>query len=70
MAWTQSDLDALDLALTNGRKRVIYADGRSIEYHSLDEMQRLRRTMKGEVEAAASTVNPRRVTVARFRSVR
>ncbi len=70
MAWTQSDLDALDLALTNGRKRVIYADGRSIEYHSLDEMRRLRKDMKGELEAAASTVNPRRVTVARFRSLR
>lgn len=67
MPWTQADLNALDSALTGGRKSVTFADGRKIEYHTLDEMQRLRKTMKAEVEAAASTVPARRVTVARMR---
>ncbi|MFN3656820.1 MAG: phage head-tail joining protein [Pseudolabrys sp.] len=49
MAWTQSDLDALDSALKRGVKRVRYSSGET-EYHSLDEMLRLRAVMKAEVE--------------------
>lgn len=67
MAWTQSDLDAIDAALLSGKRKVTFADGRSVEYHSLDEMQRLRRTMKSEIAESSSTVPARRVTVARMR---
>lgn len=67
MAWTQSDLDAVDTALKAGKKRVTYADGRTIEYQSTGEMMTLRAKMKEEITAAASQVNPRRVTVARMR---
>lgn len=70
MAWTQSDLDKLDAAIVNGRKRVTFADGRSIEYHSLDEIRAARRDVKAELMASASQVNPRRVTVGRVRRPR
>lgn len=41
MAWTQSDLDAIDAALAKGVKRVQY-DNQMVEYHSLDELLKLR----------------------------
>lgn len=67
MAWTQSDLDAVDAAIKNGVRRVTFADGRSTEYQTTGEMLTLRKTMKAELAASASQVNPRRVTVARLR---
>lgn len=68
MAWTQSDLDALSTAIMQGAKSVTYADGRKVEYHSLDEMRRLRSDMKAEIAAAASQVSPRtRFSVGRMR---
>jgi hypothetical protein len=68
MAWTQPDLDALSAAITAGVRSVTYADGRKIEYHSLDEMRRLRSDMKAEIAATASRVTPRRrTTVGRIR---
>ena len=67
MAWTQSDLDTLDAAITSGKKRVTFADGRTIEYQDVDKFLQLRREMKAELNAAASQVNPRRVTIARLK---
>lgn len=67
MAWTQSDLDAVDAAIKAGVKRVTFADGRSTEYQTTADMLALRKQMKAELAAAASQVNPRRVTVARMR---
>lgn len=68
MAWTQSDLDALDTAIKAGVKRVRFADGRETEYHSLKEMIDLRSTMRAQLLADASQVNPRtRTTVGRLR---
>lgn len=52
MAWTQSDLDALDTAIKQGVRTVQFAD-RSVTYHSLDEMLKLRRLMQGEVSGSA-----------------
>jgi hypothetical protein len=47
---------------------VTFADGRRSEFHSLDEMRRLRADIKGELSAAASQVTPRRrTTVGRIR---
>lgn len=70
MAWTQSDLDAVDAALKNGIRKVTFADGRSREYQSTSEMLTLRGQMKAELAAAASQVAPRRITVARIRRTR
>lgn len=64
MAWTQSDLDALDTSIRAGVKRVRFADGRETEYHSLKEMTDLRREIRAELAAAASQVS-RRTTVGR-----
>ncbi|HUD30426.1 MAG TPA: hypothetical protein VMQ93_16270 [Novosphingobium sp.] len=70
MAWTTDDLDSLDRALLSGKKSFTFADGRKIEYHSLDEVRAVRREVKAELAAGASQVNPRRATVARVRRSR
>lgn len=48
MAFTQSDIDALDLAIKKGVLRVRYLSG-EVEYQSLSEMLKLREVMKSEV---------------------
>jgi hypothetical protein len=58
MAWTQTDLDRLSAAITAGVKSVTFADGRRTEYQTLREMIELRSTMKAELAASASQVNP------------
>lgn len=60
MAFQQSDLDKLDAAIVSGVKSVTFADGRRTDFHTLDEMRRLRADMKGEIAAASSQVSPRR----------
>lgn len=57
MAFTQSDLDALDASIKKGVRRVAYASG-SVEYHSLDDMLKLRALMANEVAVAAGTSSP------------
>ena len=59
MAYQQSDLDKLDAAIMSGVKKVSFADGRSTEFHSLDEMRRLRGDVKSELAASASQVRGR-----------
>ena len=54
MAWTQTDLDALETAIKAGVRTVQYGD-RSISYHSLEEMLKLRDVMKQAVNTAAGT---------------
>lgn len=53
MPWSQTDLDALDNAIASGAKKVAYQTG-SVEYHTLDEMLRLRDAMKSEVSPATA----------------
>lgn len=60
MAYQQSDLTKLDANILSGVKKITFADGRSTEFHSLDEMRRLRGDIKAELAAAAAQVNPRR----------
>jgi hypothetical protein len=68
MPFQQSDLDKLDAAITAGVKKVTFADGRSTEYHSLDEMRRLRADVKAELSASSSQVSRRnRFIVGRVR---
>jgi hypothetical protein len=59
MPFQQSDLDKIDAAITSGTKKVTFADGRSTEYHSLDEMRRLRADIKAELAASGSQVRRR-----------
>jgi hypothetical protein len=53
MAWTQSDLDALDAAIKKGVRSVSYQSGR-VDYHSLDDMLKLRALMAGEVNGTST----------------
>ncbi|KKW92258.1 phage head-tail joining protein [Sphingobium chungbukense] len=68
MAYQPEDLDKIDAALLSGVKKVTFADGRSTEFHSLDELRRLRADVKAELGASAAQVNPRvRTVVGRIR---
>jgi len=55
MAWTQSQLDALDVAISKGTRTVSYGD-KTVTYHTLDEMLKLRAQMMAEIAAAAGMV--------------
>ena len=63
MAFQPADLEKIDAAILSGVKKVTFADGRATEFHSLDEMRRLRADIKAELGASASLVNPRVRTV-------
>ena len=68
MAYQPEDLDKIDAAILSGVKKVTFADGRSTEFHSLDELRRLRMDVKAELAASAAQVNPRvRTVVGRIR---
>lgn len=52
MAWTQSDIDTLKLAIATGTKRVEFGSGetrRVQEFRSLAEMKEILADMTGEV---------------------
>lgn len=61
MAFTQSDIDALDAAIKAGVRKVKY-DNEEVEYHSLAEMLRLRATMRNEVAVASGSKRTRVLT--------
>lgn len=48
MAWTNSDLEALEKAIASGTTRVKYSD-REVNYRSLDEMLKIRDLIAKEV---------------------
>ncbi|KPL55567.1 hypothetical protein ABB55_27780 [Prosthecomicrobium hirschii] len=53
MAFVQSDLDALDAAMRGGVKSLRTADGKTIEYQSVSDYQRLRAMMLDDIAAAS-----------------
>jgi len=63
MAWTAADLAALDAAMASGARMVRYPDGSSIEYRSLDEMQRVRAQIAAVVSPPAPGLTNRAVMV-------
>lgn len=50
MAFTLEQLTALEAAIAQGTKSVTYAD-KTVTYHSLDEMMRLRKAMQQDLAA-------------------
>lgn len=60
MAFSESQLTALESAIAQGALSVQYAD-RRITYHSLAEMIRLRDTMRSELGIATPVANRSRV---------
>ena len=56
MAWTQTDLDALDAAIAAGKgARSIAFSDQVVTFNSIADMLALRAAMKGEIEQAAGT---------------
>lgn len=54
MAFTQADLDAIDLALKSGTNRVRFQD-REVEYRSVDELLKVRGIIFAEVNGTTTT---------------
>lgn len=56
MAYTQTDLDSIRHSIASGALSVRYADGRTVTYRSLADMERVERTIAaaiGETTAAS-----------------
>lgn len=49
--WTNADLATLEAAIARGTRRVSYQN-QTVEYHSLEEMLKLRDKMQREIAAA------------------
>lgn len=65
MAFTQSDLDALDQALADSRgARTISFNGETVSFNSIKEIKELRALMTADINAAAGT-SPNRLAVTR-----
>lgn len=60
MAFTQEQLDALELALARGERRVTFAD-KTVEYRSVEEIRQAIRDIKSSLQkqAAATGLWPR-----------
>ena len=54
MAFTSDDLSALDAAIKSGSRSVSHG-GRTITYHSLEEMLKLRALMQAELSTGTRT---------------
>lgn len=48
MAWTQTDLDAIEAALVNGTTTVKYSD-KQVTYRSIDELIRVRELIRKDL---------------------
>ena len=64
MAWTQDQLDGLEAAIASGTLEVRTGD-KSVRYHSLDEMIKLRDVIRNQLNADAQT-QPSRASFASF----
>ena len=64
MAWTQTQLDALDEAIATGA-RTVTVDGKTVTYGSVGEMLRLRKVMSREVNGTGTAQQVRRVEFGR-----
>lgn len=52
MAWTQSDLDAIDQKIASGVRSVTFSDNRNVTYRTMDEMLAARTLIAGALAAA------------------
>jgi len=62
MAFTQTDLDSINAAITAGELRVRGSDGREVLYRSVDELLKARELVKAELDAAATPAGSRRAS--------
>lgn len=68
MAFTQSDVDAMQAAIGSGVRKVTFADGRSTEYQNLDAMLAALNLMRSDVAKAGNvaTRDSRRLIIGRL----
>lgn len=67
MAFVAADLDTIDAALKSGIKRIVFADGRTTEYQSADQLLAVRREIASIISAGDRAANGiRRKRFARF----
>lgn len=52
MAYTDTDLQAVEAAIASGERRVQFADGRSVEYRSVAELKDARALIRAELATA------------------
>ena len=60
MAWTQSDLDAIEAAMASGELDVQYKD-RRVRYRSIEELERARAIIQGALATPPATPVPKQV---------
>ena len=53
MAFTQTQLDAIESAIASGELRIMF-DGREIIYRSMDDLLKARLTIKAALQATAA----------------
>lgn len=53
MAFTQSQLDAIETAIASGELKVMF-DGREVIYRSIDDLLKARNTIKSALESAGT----------------
>lgn len=66
MAFTASDIDALDRAIASGVLEVRMADGRTVKYRAMDELLRARALAAGEIGSPDPANQPGGVTFAEW----
>ena len=49
MTWTTDDLTAISSAIASGALSVRYTDGRSVTYHSIGDMLRIRDLIRADL---------------------
>lgn len=67
MAFTQADVDAMQVAIGSGVRKVTFADGRSTEYQNLADMLAALKVMRDDVAKASNAAarNSRRLIIGR-----
>jgi hypothetical protein len=49
MAWTTTDLTAIETAIATGELRVRFSDGREVQYRGMDELMKARALIKNAI---------------------
>lgn len=50
--YTEADLATVQAAISSGVRRVTYADGRAVEYHSLDQLLAAEKVIQSQLAMA------------------
>ncbi len=56
MAWTQTDLDAIEAAMVTPEMRVRFQDGREVQYRTMAELLSARDAIKSSLSASSGGI--------------